>query len=318
MGCRDVPEKKCANETMTTQQPTGKNRQNEVAVEGAEAKMTPITGESVMERTNGKVGEVLARLETELRKIKEGAEHEARNKNDHRNREAVRASNNNWEDARTLQMLHNTQVLAELKKFYDHTKYWYGKFSEWHVNDPFKNGYARWCHVRARDLSWQAYMDVKALHGEVISGDMQLVQIFHLQPLTNKCETGFNIKYKSGYESTKKVESSLHTKVAAQAKVGAVQFLSSASVSAEVSGSISSSTSISNNAESEKNFFLKLSDCSAGVYAYQTKFNNQLGDDSTLSVWGVGLMICNSPMCRDGPGKMCANETTTTQQPATD
>ena len=143
------------------------------------------------------------------------------------------------------------------------------------------------------------------------------MQIFQLQPLTNKCETGFDIKYKSGYESTNKVESSLHTKVAAQAEVGAAQFLSSASVSSEISGSISSSASISNSEESEKKFFLKLSDCSAGVYAYQTKFNNKLGDGSTLSVWGVGLIICNSPMCRNVPEKKCANETTTTQQPAT-
>ena len=60
-------------------------------------------------------------------------------------------------------MLDNTQVLAQLKKFYYHTKYWEGKFSEWAVNEPLKNGYAKECHQKARDLAWQAYMDVKAL-----------------------------------------------------------------------------------------------------------------------------------------------------------
>ena len=146
-------------------------------------------------------------------------------------------------------------LVAQLKKFYEHTLHWARQFRDWAVDAPEDNEYAKECHQKARDLAWQAYMDIKALHGEVISGDMQLVQIFHLQPLTNKCETGFNIKYKSGYESSSTVESSLHTKVAAEAKVAAGAFLGSASVSSEISGSIESSASVSNSQESDKYFF---------------------------------------------------------------
>ena len=62
---------------------------------------------------------------------------------------------------------------------------------------------------------------------------------------------------------------------------------------------------------------MTLNDCSAGVYVYQTKFNNKLGDDSTLSVWGVGVMICNSPMCRKNTvstgNKICKDIKTVTK-----
>ena len=77
--------------------------------------------------------------------------------------------------------------------------------------------------------------------------------------------------------TTKKVESTLHTKIVAQATVGAAQILASNTLSSTIASTIKNSASISNSVETEKNFFMKLTDCSAGVYVYQTKVQQQIG-----------------------------------------
>ena len=213
-------------------------------------------------------------------------------------------------------MLHNTQVLSQLYGFHGHTAHWARKFRDWGGHD---NGYAEYCHGRARDLSWKAYLEVKKLHETLISGDMQLKQVFVLQPLTAGCTTGFNIEYESGYESTKKVEASLHTKIVTQAGASSLKFLAQASVSSEIASTIKSSASFFNSLKIKKTYYLQMKDCSTGVYVYQTQFNNKLGDDSTVSVLGAGIMICNNPMCRknkptSGGNQICKDIKTITKR----
>ena len=102
---------------------------------------------------------------------------------------------------------------------------------------------------------------------------------------------------KSGYARSTKVESALHTKVAAQVDASMNKLVAKvrATVSGEVLASLKNSVAIQNTAERWVRQRITL-DLTSPVFVYQVQYSSVMADGSTLASWGTGWIVSPKPI----------------------
>lgn len=241
------------------------------------------------------VANVLDILIAKLQTLEDDASSYYKKDGSRRNWLARQASTNNLEDAKEMRKLSNSKVPNKLDDRYEHTKWQENQFNNVWGGD--ENTYAGYCHGQAKKAYFHAILQCKALGKIITNTNVKMVSVFkNLHSLPgNKFEK--EVYVKSGYSRSTKVESELHTTVAAQASASMNNFVAKvrASASVEVKAALMGSIAIQNTAERTTRQKITL-DLTSPVYIYQTQYSSVLADGSILDCWGAGWIISKKPI----------------------
>lgn len=214
-----------------------------------------------------------------------------------RNKLAVKASTDNWTNARELSLLpNNSTVPDKLNELYEQAKKLEDKFNN-ELGEAIHT-LAGWCHGEAKEFYYKAILQCKKMGLLITRVNISMVSRFtntHARPGENSFNT--DVVTKSGYARTTLVEAELHTKISAEAKASATNLATTVegSIGAEVAASIKGSSTITNSAERTTTDKINLSLCSP-VYVYQTNFAALMADGTTISGWGTGHIVSPVPI----------------------
>jgi len=213
-----------------------------------------------------------------------------------RNELALEASTNNLQDANELRTLSNSKVPNRLNALYKHTKEQEHQFNKvWGGDD---NTYAGYCHGQAKKAYYHAILQCKALGETITNTNAKMVAIFqNLASIPGANQFEKEVSVKSGYARTTKVESELHTKIAAQVDASMNKLVARvrATVSAEIRAALKGSVAIQNTAERTDRQRITL-DLTSPVYVYQVQYSSVMADGSTLASWGAGWIVSPKPI----------------------